>query len=601
MQLAALFHVCRAPYAYPVGESHLRVVCKAARGDLSAVTCVYGDRYSWPPDLDEAMPLERLGDDGVHEYWGATIPAPTRRVRYSLYVRAKDDSDAWLTEAGVSHRRPAGSQGPFQYAYIHRGDRFHQPEWLRQAVFYQIFPDRFRNGAKENDPPGCLKWGEPPTPDAFFGGDLEGIRQKLDYLKDLGIGCIYTTPIFRSPTNHKYDTSDYTRVDPAFGSNDDLITLVRSAHRRGIRFLLDAVFNHAGLEWFPFQDVLKKGRASAYAGWFYNLSDFPVDPAVCNYETFAIGIPNMPKLDTTHPECAEYLLQVVERWIKEAGIDGWRLDVANEVDHDFWRAFRRRVKAIRPDGFILGEIWHDPSDWLQSDQFDSVMNYPWREATVALVKGLIDPREYDRQLTRMRYSQPAEVRRGLVNLLGSHDTPRIRTETGSVDKAAQGAVLLLTAEGVPMIYYGDEVGMEGGPDPDCRRCYPWGRHNRTSRQVLALYRRLIAIRNAFPWLNDGAWETFCADPVRGVLGYRRRSTPMESAAYGREDEMLYVVINCSARGVTIEIPADAAMADLLAGQMLAGELSGRSLTLPPRGAAILAPNGLASRVKEAQR
>lgn len=600
MQLAALFHTCRAPYAYPVDGAHLRIVCKAARGDLSAVTTVYGDRHSWPPDLDDHLPMERIGDDGVHEYWGATIPAPSRRVRYSLYVQDRDGSHAWLTEAGIAVRRPVS--GHFQYAYIHKGDRFRQPDWIRQAVFYQIFPDRFSNGDQGNDPPNCMKWGEKPSADAVAGGDLAGIRQKLGYLADLGVGCIYTTPIFLSPTNHKYDTTDYYQVDPAFGSNAELKDLVTATHGRGMRFLLDAVFNHAGKEWFAFRDVVAQGRASVYAGWFYSLLAFPVDPQACNYETFANLVATMPKLDTTHPDCAEYLLQVAEHWIGEAGIDGWRLDVANEVDHGFWRAFRARVKAVGPESFILGEIWHDPTDWLQGDQFDSVMNYPWREATLAFLKGQIDALEYDRLLTRQRFSQPAEVRRGLVNLLGSHDTPRIRTETGSRDKAAQAAVLLLTSQGLPMVYYGDEIGMEGGADPDCRRCYPWGSRDRESRNMLALYKRLIAVRNAFPWLNDGAWETFCADPVGGVLGFRRLPTALEAPDRPHhQEEGLYVVINNSAHRTRVAIPSDEELVDLLAGHMLSGELSGHTLSLPARGAAVLAPVGLAAQVKEAGR
>lgn len=571
------------------------MVLKAARGDLAAAACIFGDRYVWPVDLDRSLPLERLGDDGLHEYWGVTLPAHTHRVRYLIYVQGGDGTYAWVTEHGVVPRRPL--TGHFQYAYIHRGDRFQQPDWIGRAVFYQIFPDRFYNGDKRNDPPGCMKWGEKPTAKSMAGGDLTGIRQKLGYLKDLGVGCIYTTPIFRSPSNHKYDTADYYQVDPRFGTKAEFTALVAAAHAAGLRVLLDAVFNHSGKDWFPFVDVVQKGQKSQYVDWFYNLYSFPVDPELCNYETFAQGAAFMPKLNTANPDLAEYLLGVAEHWIKEADIDGWRLDVSNEVDHRFWRAFRDRVKGVKADAFILGEVWHDATDWLLGDQYDSVMNYPWREATLGFLGGRIDAVEYDRLLRRLRFTYPAEVSRGLVNLLGSHDTPRVRTALGSREKAAQAAVLLLTAEGVPMVYSGDEVGMEGAEDPDCRRCYPWDEPDLQDQEILGLYRRLFAIRNAFPWLNDGAWETFCADPVTGAFGFRRLPAPLAAPDRPRDEEGLYVVINNSGRDCSVSLPANGELVDLLAGQMLNGVLKGTTLELPPRGIAVVAPESLASLVK----
>ncbi|MFO7171418.1 MAG: glycoside hydrolase family 13 protein [Bacillota bacterium] len=592
MNLAALVHQCRFPYAYPVGETHLRVVLKAARGDLARATCVYGDRYAWPPDADAVQPLQYLGSDGLHDYWGATLPAPRRRVRYLFYLEGADGSRIWLTERGPCPRRPR--LGHFQYPYIHRADTFRQPEWIRGAVFYEIFPDRFDNGDPGNDPPGCLPWGAPPTREGMAGGDLAGIRRRLDYLRDLGVTCLYLTPIFKAPSNHKYDTADYYHVDPAFGTEAELRELVAAAHRRGIRVILDGVFNHAGAQWPPFRDVVAKGPDSPYVGWFYQIHSFPVDPAKVNYETWGPDVATLPKVDTSHPEVAAYFLAVAEHWIREAGIDGWRLDVANEVNHGFWRRLRERVKALRPDAFLLGEIWHDASDWLQGDQFDSVMNYPWREAVVAFLTGELDPVEFDRHLTRLRFQYPGEVLKGLVNLLGSHDTPRIRTVLGSREGAALAAVLLFTAEGVPMVYYGDEIGLEGGEDPDCRRCYPWDDPAGQDRGLLSLYRRLGAIRRRFPWLNDGAWETFVADPVRGVLGFCRRPTPLVSPEPAAGEEGLYVVVNRSAAPVEVTLPTGSDLVDLLAGEMLCGRLEGRTLALPAYGAAVVAPRSLLS-------
>ncbi|HWI66003.1 MAG TPA: glycoside hydrolase family 13 protein [Symbiobacteriaceae bacterium] len=593
MQYASLVHSCRVPFAYPVDEHHLRLVLKAAVSDLAAATCVYGDRYAWPHDTDDQKPMERLGDDGVHEYWGVTIPSETRRIRYTIYVEGMDSTYAWLTEQGPVTRRPKGFT--FQYAYIHRADLFKQPEWLQTAVFYQIFPDRFFNGDPTNDPKkNRLKWGEKPTRESQAGGDLAGIRAKLDYVKDLGIGGIYLTPIFKAPTNHKYDTTDYYKIDPAFGTNEEFKGLVADVHAKGMRFLLDAVFNHSGKEWFAFKDVIKKGPESKYADWFYNLYSFPVSPEECNYETFANRVVSMPKLNTANPGLQKYLLDVATYWIREADIDGWRLDVANEVNHGFWRAFRDAVKAAKSDAWILGEIWHDATDWLQGDQYDAVMNYPWRDATLAFLKGDIDVVEYDRILTRIRFTHMHEVLKGQLTLLGSHDTTRVLTELGGKAKAAQAAVLCLTNHGVPLVYYGDEIAMPGENDPDCRRCYPWHDPAQQDQEMLSLYKKLIKLRHVFPWLNDGAWETFIADPVTNVLGFRRLPTPVVAPERPMDEEGLYVVINNSGRNVTVEVPADAELVDLLAGEIQTGTIANNILELPARGFAVLAPKAFAS-------
>lgn len=597
MNRAAVFHTCRAPYAYPVGGAHLRVVLEAAQGDLEGATCVHGDGYDWPVESDRPAAMNWLGDDGVHEYWGVTLPAPTRRVRYLLHVRGRDGREVWLNERGIQPRRPR--DGHFMYAYIHKGDRFEQPDWIREAIFYQIFPDRFCNGNPANDPPEPMDWNARPALRQPAGGDLEGIGEKLGYIRELGINCIYSTPIFTSPSSHKYDTTDYYHVDPHFGTDADFKALVQGAHGQGIRFVLDAVFNHCGRGFFAFRDVVARGEQSPYVGWFYDLHSFPVDPAACNYETFANKVKYMPKLDTTDPECAEYLLQVAEHWIREADIDGWRLDVANEVDHSFWREFRRRVKGAKAQAYITGEVWHDPSDWLQGDQFDSVMNYPWRYAVLLFLKGEIDVVEFNALMTRLRLHHPAEVRRGLLNLLGSHDTPRVRTVVQSGEKAALGALLLLTAEGVPMIYYGDEIGMEGEDDPDCRRGYPWGRTDEQDQGLLGLYRRLVAIRRTFPWLNDGAWETFLTDGVRNALGYKRQPTPLEAPGHRREEEGLYVVLNASPSGCEVRLPHDR-LYDLLEGEIQTGRVQGSTVELPPWGMAVLAPPSLAQQFRESR-
>jgi glycosidase len=550
MNTAALHHESHGATAYALDAHHLRVVLHTAAGDLTAATVVAGDRYAGPRDPQVVVEMERAGTDGVRDYWAATIPSQTRRVAYRFCLRSSRKV-RWLGESGVTATAFAAT--PFEFPYLCTADLFRQPAWLEGVTLYHIFPDRFCNGDPTNDPRRHrLRWGDPPRGGyEMAGGDLEGIRRKLPYLFDLGVGGLYLNPIFRSSSNHKYNTRDYYRIDPAFGTNELFAELVREAHAHGIRVLLDAVFNHSGDDFFAFRDVRRKGTASRYLSWFHRIDSFPVDPKLPNYETFANRLGWMPKLNTADPECAAYFLRVAEHWLRAADIDGWRLDVANEVDHAFWRAFRTRVKATKEDAWILGEVMHDAAPWLQGDEFDSVMNYPWRSAVLGYLTGRTGAVGFDHALCRLRHRHPAPVVAGLLNLLGSHDTERVRTFLGNGDPptgaegAALAAVLLFTAPGVPQIYYGDEVGMEGGRDPDCRRCMEWD-PERQDTTTLALYRKLIALRRRYPWLGDGAWETLHADPVTGLYAYRRDNRRMLGALPPEGPaESVWVLVNPS--------------------------------------------------------
>lgn len=623
---AAICHRLQPPYAQPLGTDHIYLLLTAAAGDLAEVRCYFADRYD--PGPEAWLPLERVASDGVTDFWAVALPAFTRRVRYCFYLRDATGSQAWLTERGWADRRPRA--GFFQYPYNHPADLPNLPRWVLGTTFYQIFPDRFANGNPDNDPPGTLPWGERPTGTSFFGGDLAGIRQRLDYLADLGAGCIYTTPLFASPSNHKYDTADYYRVDPHFGTNDELRELVAAAHARGIRVMLDAVFNHSGAGWFAFRDVCERGAASPYRDWFFRIDGFPVDEAAVNYETFATGIASMPKLNTAHPECAAYLLQVAEFWTRFAGVDGWRLDVANEVDHGFWRAFRQRVRAVNPEAFILGEVWHDAIRWLYGDQFDSVMHYPWREAVLAYLRGEVAPSAFAGWTARLRHQYLLMVAPGLLHLLGSHDTPRIRTELGgSADRAIQAAVLLLTASGVPMVYYGDEVGMEGGPDPDCRRCMVWD-PDPTGRRIRHVYRTLMHLRRRLPWLSWGGFADLVVDDASEVYAYRRHAGGPLARVYGGAEgagaagaaaggpagaegagaagteargpggtadagaAQVLVALNTGRGPAQVALPVGprvGALVEVLSGTGVPVEGGTVRITLPPNGAAVLVPAG----------
>ncbi|WP_235597961.1 alpha amylase N-terminal ig-like domain-containing protein, partial [Geobacillus sp. B4113_201601] len=501
---------------------------------------------------------------------------------YGFVLHAGEETLVY-TEKGVYLTPPADDTAYyFCFPFLHEVDLFHAPEWVKDTVWYQIFPDRFANGNPAINPEGVRPWGsEDPTPTSFFGGDLQGIIDHLDYLVDLGISGIYLTPIFRAPSNHKYDTADYLEIDPHFGDKETLKTLVQRCHEKGIRVMLDAVFNHCGYEFAPFQDVLKNGESSPYKDWFH-IRDFPLqsEPRP-NYDTFAF-VPQMPKLNTAHPDVRRYLLDVATYWIRECDIDGWRLDVANEIDHEFWREFRRAVKAQKPDVYILGEIWHDAMPWLRGDQFDAVMNYPVADAALRFfAKEEINAREFAERLMRVLHSYPATVNEAAFNLLGSHDTPRILTVCGEdVRKAKLLFLFQLTFTGSPCIYYGDEIGMTGGNDPGCRKCMIWD-DDKQHRGLYEHVKQLIALRRQYRALRRGHIAVLHADEQTNQLVYEKTDG----------DETVVIIINRSNQAADIPLPFNAKkkrLVNLLTGERWAAEADGLSVSLPAYGFALYA-------------
>jgi glycosidase len=362
----------------------------------------------------------------------------------------------------------------FQYPYANEADVHHGLGWAKDAVAYQIFVDRFSQGDFEKDCSYINKeWGDIPQVKSFYGGDLKGIENHLDYLIDLGVNCIYLTPLFVSPSNHKYDTIDYYHVDEAFGGDNALRELVTAAHGKDIRIILDAVFNHCSEKCEQFQDVLAKGRGSAYYDWFIIRGDFP-DQEEVNYECFA-ACSYMPKWNTSNRKVQEYLIAVGLYWIKEFGIDGWRLDVADEVSHVFWREFRKAVKEEKPGAILIGESWHDARAWLIGDQFDSVMNYSFTKACLdCFAGGDMNAEKLCNRLSGILMRNTDQVNNMMFNLLDSHDTERFLTNAdGDVDKLILALCVMFFFTGIPCVYYGTEIGIAGGYDPDSRRCFDW--------------------------------------------------------------------------------------------------------------------------------
>jgi len=423
--------------------------------------------------------------------------------------------------------------------------------WVRDAVFYQIFPDRFASSDRVAKPGPMEPWDLPPTTHGLKGGDLLGIVEHLDELKDLGVTALYMTPVFASASNHRYHTDDYLTVDPILGGDAALRELIDEAHRRGMRVVLDGVFNHSGRGFWPFHHVAEVGAQSPYRDWLYldpevldgrrMLRPFPGPEAaeeqrrlqaegigagaasrrVLGYEAWW-GLPALPKLNTNHPAAREYLLGVAEHWLR-FGIDGWRLDVAEEIDGGYWEEFRARCRAVNPEAYLVAEIWHPKPDWLDGRHFDALMNYPLAEAIMGFAGGrsldwrvIHEHHEYGRSIvTRDGASLAAEIDRlaALVdpsvtavqlNLLGSHDAPRLRTVMGGDTAAVRLAMLLqFTLPGAPCIYYGDELAMEGHQDPDCRRSFPHGPLSEDQAAMRAFVRDLASLRHGSRALRDG--------------------------------------------------------------------------------------------------
>ena len=475
MNECAMLHIPDSRYCFATGEKELVLRLRMAREDEKAkVFLIYAQKYDFT-FCRKKLPMEIKYSDRLYNYY--EIKMRLEDVRFAYIFQIEEDGNTWyFSEDGVTkeYKFEEAFYNFFQMPYINKNDVMDTVEWMRSAVFYQIFVERFRQGNEKKDTSYInMKWDEKPTPKSFAGGDLAGIIEKMDYLKELGINALYLTPVFRSISNHKYDIIDYFTVDPQFVTKEELRQLVKLAHENGIRVVLDAVFNHCSMEMQQFQDVLEKGRESRFYDWFIIDGDFP-EPEKMNYECFA-ACNYMPKLNTANEEVQDFLLEIAIYWIREADIDGWRLDVSDEVSHGFWRRFRKAVKKEKPDSVIIGENWHDAYAYLMGDQYDSIMNYAFTKACLDyFAKGVFSAKDMADKLNSNLMRNTEQVNRMMLNLLDSHDTHRFFTEVNKdKDKMLAAIALEMVFEGAPCLYYGTELCMEGGYDPDSRRGFPW--------------------------------------------------------------------------------------------------------------------------------
>ncbi|HKQ46474.1 MAG TPA: alpha amylase N-terminal ig-like domain-containing protein [Phycisphaerae bacterium] len=610
-------------YFTPIADDLVRLTVRTLKDDVDGIVVDFATE-------DAKVPLARVASHGGFDYWSATCQLHDVHLSYTFYLR--DRSAKSLLDSHECYKMPTYPGGVISLAVepfeTEVRMSFETPDWAKRVVWYQIFPERFANGDPANDPPRTVPWKhqwDKPYKGTFeekgtffqyifdrrYGGDLQGVQQRLGYLRDLGITGIYFNPVFHAASLHKYDAADYRHIDDHFGvkgslakikgettdpktwqwSESDKIFLdfLQEAHRQGYRVIIDGVFNHVGREFWAFQDVLKNGKDSPYAGWF----------DVTSWEPFQyVGWdgPNgsLPRLK--HDDALglaepvrEHLFAVTRRWMDpdgdgdpSDGIDGWRLDVASDINANFWRDWRKLVKSINPDAYIVAELWEESRPWLDGQTFDAVMNYPFARSCQRFFvnkKKEIKPSEMERQIEEMLGWYPPQVNYVLQNLFDSHDTDRVasmfmnpdleydqanrlqdngpsyntkRPTAACYHRLKSMAAFQMMFLGAPMVYYGDEVGMFGADDPSDRKPMFWedlmpydDPDERIEPGLYEHYRRTIAIRNTYPALQLGSYQTLLAMDNYRVFAFAR----------ALDGESIVVVVNNGSKRRRLDVPS----------------------------------------------
>ena len=522
IHLDAIEHHAFDNYCYPLDKDNLIINLRTGK-EIDKVFILWGDPFDWgkspnasnyswqytPVEVTEKKELQN------HLWWTVKLQPKFKRCKYFFNIHSGEESFIYGESGLVSEddfHKAEDEYYPFIFPWMNENDICNPPKWAENTIWYQIFPSRFRRAPMDKKPENFLPWADRNTVvnnDQKYGGNLNGITEKMAYLEDLGVTGIYLNPVNCSTTQHKYDTTDYFDIDPEFGTKEDMKRLVAEAHKHGIRVMLDGVFNHSGWEFFAWQDVIKNRQNSKYADWYmvndWNFTDHPSDNAdkgrifafaYCDY---------MPKFNTNNPEVRKYLIDACEFWVKEYDIDALRLDVANEVCHDFCRELQSRMRGLKSDFYIIGEIWHNSIPWLRGNEFDAIMNYPLQNAiyNYALDQGR-SSLSFEQDVNRCLTDYFEQTQKVMFNLMDSHDTPRIVTKSGSRDKALQMLAVMFAMPGSPCLYYGTEVFLEGGKDPDCRRCMPWKDiENGKCDNELNLIKQLVYLRK-----NNSAMSSY---------------------------------------------------------------------------------------------
>jgi cyclomaltodextrinase / maltogenic alpha-amylase / neopullulanase len=557
----ALWHKAKSEVSYAYNQKTLHIVLRTAKNDAQSVSIVYGDPFEWhgkKPDFTWVHTVKKMVNtyqNRLYDYYFMEVEPPYLRTKYLFILTQGKKTYAYGSQRlfSIDSEQELYKQLDFSdffnFPYINQEDLHQTPTWVKDTVWYQIFLDRFNQDSNESQ----INWGKlPVTNHEIYGGHLLGVIDKLPYLNALGITGIYFTPLFESPTAHKYDTTDYFKIDPQFGTNEDFKCLVDAAHALGIKVMLDGVFNHAGFNHPYFQDVILNGEKSIYKDCFY-IKEYPVvnfklgenqKPLNFNYQdlnylTFAFT-PMMPKWNTSAPLAEKHLLDCVTYWIKTYDIDGWRLDVSNEISHDFLRKIKAHSREAKPDTFILGENWDNATPWLGGDQLDSVMNYELSFPIWKYLEHNIDRATFVDLMVNYCALTPKNVMENMFNLVGSHDTVRIKRRLNDDPRRVKLAYLLMfLSAGAPNIYYGDEVGLTGDRDPDNRRCMLWDEKDQ-DLDFFDFVKTLITLRKT---------HFVFKDPYMKFI-----DAPMLVITKENNIETLLVLINNEPFNQTLELP-----------------------------------------------
>lgn len=544
LEMSAVHHENSGRYCYAYNDNDVHIRLKTGKENIERVTLFVGDPYVWTSEVtardlcgweggeELEMTLEASTESNYN--WFCSYFSEKKRVMYGFIIYLKDGrsfiyGESYYKEITDPEVRALEVKKAFNFyslPYIAKVDVNRTPDWAREVTWYQILPDRFRCSNQQGEDLQPDTWGTQSGQTYKAGGNLWGILDKLDYIQELGFNGLYLCPVFEGETWHKYDTMDYMKVDPAFGGNEALEKLVAEAHKRGMKVMLDAVFNHIGHRSPIWLDVIEKGEESKYKDWFY-INKFPVEKdknfdsetGILSYEAFA-DIVEMPKLNVDNPECRDYLLNVTKYWTEKLNLDAWRLDVSIEVSHQFWREFRQCVHAIKPDCFIVGENWHEGMNWLRGDQFDSFMNYPISQPMIDYFSYQeTTNQEFMSRFTNASIMYPKQNQAVMLNLIDSHDTSRILTVCGGdLERVKLMYVVLLTQPGSPSIYYGSELAMQGKMFTTARDVVNWDESS-YENDLRPLFKELLTLRVKHNYYIDQTinWITKGNSPL---LGYR---------------------------------------------------------------------------------
>ena len=536
MEYSAILHDMDKRFCYAIDKGVFVIRIQVKKDDIKEIILHYMDKYISieMKDTRKTVPMKKIASSQFHDYYEAQIRMDMICLRYFFEFTDMHGEKAYYGNYEFSKECITNIDRMFDCPQnLREEEMFEVPGWAANKVVYQIFPSRYA----ASQPVDKELWYKAPiTFTDNLHGDIRGIIDHLDYIRDLGIDVIYLTPIFKSDSSHKYDTIDYYQIDPSFGTAEDLRELVQKAHQYGMKVVLDAVFNHTGRDFFAFKDILENKEKSKYLDWYF-IDKFPLDTEpgqAPNFKCFGY-YGGMPKLNLKNPEVEKYVTDVACYWLKECDIDGWRMDVGDEISHYFWKHFRRAVKAVKKDALIIGEIWHYAGDFLEGDEWDTVMNYPFYLNLIDLLA--------DEKIGVSRFIQNLGYMKGRLNkkcyplmwnLIDSHDTARFLHLCNNKQKLHLAAAFQLLMPGMPMIYYGDELAMPGANDPDCRRGMYWDEEYRDN-EMLEWYKRLIQVRRTHACIVEGELAETITRDEDGTIVLIRKNT----------EETVALIFNCS--------------------------------------------------------